>query len=154
MLKADIISPWAVGRFGAERTAEDMQKKMIAPDVAWCDEQKRAYLPVVWPGFSWHNLRAGQAKFEQIPRLKGDFLWRQCLAAKQGGATMVYVAMFDELDEGTAIFKCTSNPPVGESPFLKDAELPSDHYLWLTGQAGRMLRGQLPATPAPPARKR
>jgi hypothetical protein len=152
ILKADIISPWAVGRFGAERSVEDMQKKTIAPDVAWCTEKQRTYLPVVWPGFSWHNLRAGQAKFEQIPRLKGDFLWRQCLAAKQGGATMLYVAMFDELDEGTAIFKCTNTPPVGESPFLHDESLPSDHYLWLTGEAGKMLRGQRPGTPPMPTR--
>lgn len=153
LLKADILSPWAVGRFGSERSADDLQNKAIAPDVAWCRQKNRDYLPVVWPGFSWHNLRAGQAKFDQIPRLKGEFLWRQCLAAKQGGATMLYVAMFDELDEATAIFKTTNTPPVGESPFLKDPELPSDHFLWLTGQAGKMLRGQLPATPTAPVRK-
>jgi len=154
LLKADILSPWAVGRFGADRSADDIQKKSIAPDVAWCGEKKRDYLPVVWPGFSWHNLRAGQAKFEQIPRLKGEFLWRQGVAAKQGGATMLYVAMFDELDEGTAIFKTTNTPPVGESPFLKEDGLASDHYLWLTGQIGKLLRGQLPATPTAPVRKR
>ncbi len=154
LLKADILSPWAVGRFGSERSVEDMQNKAIAPDVAWCAEKKKDYLPVVWPGFSWHNLRAGQAKFDQIPRRKGEFLWQQCLAAKQGGATMLYVAMFDELDEATSIFKTTNNPPVGESPFLKDEGLPSDHYLWLTGQIGQMLRGRIAATPAAPLRQR
>jgi len=27
---------------------------------------------------------------------------------------MIYVAMFDEVNEGTAIFKVTDNPPVGD----------------------------------------
>lgn len=154
LMKADMLSPWAVGRFGADRSVDDMQKKAIAPDVAWCNEKKKDYLPVIWPGFSWYNMRAGQAKFDQIPRLKGEFLWKQALAAKQGGASMIYVAMFDELDEGTAIFKTSNTPPVGESPFLKDEGLPSDHYLWLTGQIAQMLNGKVPATAPAPVRKR
>lgn len=63
------------------------------------------------------------------------------------GAEMVYVAMFDEIDEGTAIFKCAHQVPVGESVFVPlDEEIPSDHYLWLTGQAGRMLRKEIPVS--------
>jgi hypothetical protein len=62
--------------------------------------------------------------------------------------------MFDEIDEGTAIFKCSNNPPVGESKFVTYESLPSDHYLWLTGQIGRLLRDERPTTEAPPERKR
>jgi hypothetical protein len=50
--------------------------------------------------------------------------------------------MFDELDEGTAIFKTTQDPPVGESRFLAEPGVKSDHYLWLTGEIGKMLRGE------------
>ena len=51
--------------------------------------------------------------------------------------------MFDEMDEGTAIFKCTNDPPVGESPFATFEGLPTDHYLWLTGMGGKLLRGEI-----------
>ena len=60
--------------------------------------------------------------------------------------------MFDEMDEGTAIFKCTNDVPVGESQFVTYDGLPSDHYLWLTGQARAMLRGDLPLSAEPPQR--
>ena len=55
---------------------------------------------------------------------------------------MIYVAMFDEIDEGTAIFKCAHTVPVAEgSRFVPlDAEIRSDHYLWLTGKAGELLK--------------
>ena len=58
---------------------------------------------------------------------------------------MLYVAMFDEVNEGTAIFKCTNNPPVGkEVKFVGMDGMPSDHYLWLTGEAAKMLRHEKP----------
>ena len=89
-----------------------------------------------------------------IPRLKGQFLWSQFRAVKQTGAAMVYVAMFDEVDEGTAIFKCSNDPPVGKDvSFLTYEGLPTDYYLRLTGEGGRLLRGELPLdSPLPIAR--
>ena len=58
---------------------------------------------------------------------------------------MIYVAMFDEVDEGTAIFKCTSDvPPGAESKFLGYEGLPSDFYLRLTGMGAKLLRGEIP----------
>ena len=56
---------------------------------------------------------------------------------------MLYVAMFDELDEATAIFKTMNQPPVGDSRFLAEPGLPNDHYLWLTGMLGKLLRGEI-----------
>ena len=58
---------------------------------------------------------------------------------------MIYVAMYDEVDEGTAIMKVSKNPPAGISPFVKFEEgIPSDYYLFLTGYAGQMLKKKIP----------
>jgi hypothetical protein len=149
---ADIVSPWAVGRFNTPDDVRNHAGNTLAGDVAWCRERKLDFLPVVFPGFSWHNMNP-RAKLNQIPRRKGEFLWTQYAAAKKAGATMLYTAMFDELDEGTAIFKCTNQPPVGESRFVDYEGLPSDHYLWLTGQGGRLMRGEIDASKSVPPRE-
>jgi hypothetical protein len=66
---------------------------------------------------------------------------------------MIYQAMFDEVDEGTAIFECTNDPPAGESRFLTYEGLPTDHYLWLTGMGGKLLRGEIEPIDEPPPRE-
>jgi hypothetical protein len=152
LLKADIMSPWTVGRYHTLGLIENHAKKCWAPDISWCQEHGKEYLPVVFPGFSWHNMRP-ESKLNQIPRLKGEFLWRQYVEAKKAGATMIYQAMFDEIDEGTAIFKCTNDPPVGESQFVTFEGLPSDYYLWLTGMGAKMLNRKIEASETIPRRK-
>ena len=143
---ADIVSPWAVGATPTLEAVPDNARKFWVPDLAWCREHGVDYLPVVFPGFSWHNLKDG-APLNQIPRLGGRFLWAQYVAARQAGARMVYQAMFDEVDEGTAIFKCTNTPPPGggQSEFLTYEGLPSDFYLKLVGEGTRLIRGTMPA---------
>jgi hypothetical protein len=134
VFKADIVSPWTVGRYSTPEQAGSYAKKTMAPDLAWCRENGKDYLPVVFPGFSWHNQNP-RSPLNSIPRQGGKFLWSQYAAAKKAGATMVYQAMFDEVDEGTAIYKCTNDVPVGDSEFSTFEGLPSDHYLKLVGTA-------------------
>ncbi len=145
ILKADIVSPWTVGRYTNPEDAGDYAEQTMTPDIAWCKEHGKEFLPVVFPGFSWHNMNR-RSPYDQIPRLQGKFLWKQFAEAKKAGATMVYQAMFDEVNEGTAIFKCTDDPPVGDSKFLTFEGLPSDFYLTLVGKAAKMIRGETPLT--------
>ena len=121
--------------------------------LVWCRDRGLDFLPVAFPGFSWHNLKGAPAVLNDIPRLQGRFFWSQIAAAKQTGANMLYVAMFDEVDEATAIFKCTNEPPVGPNvSFLTNEGLPSDHSLRLTGLAAKVIRSEIPVTPEPPPR--
>lgn len=147
--EADVISPWTVGRYNSPARAAQYATNTLQPDVAWCRERGIDCLPVVFPGFSWHNLQG--APINQIPRRGGQFLWSQFCGAKRAGASMIYVAMFDEIDEGTAIFKCANDVPVGkESTFLSYEGLPSDHYLKLVNKGSQLLRGEIPLTEAMP----
>ncbi|MEP6670590.1 MAG: glycoside hydrolase family 71/99-like protein [Chthoniobacter sp.] len=142
---ADIVSPWTVGRYRSPDDAARYAEKQIKPDLAWCAEHRLDYLPVIFPGFSWRNMYGQNTG--TIPRLRGEFFWRQFRETKNAGANMLYVAMFDEVDEGTAVFKCTNDvPPESEAPFVTYEGLPSDYYLRLTGQGTRMLRGELPTS--------
>lgn len=149
--KADILLPWMVQRFSPLLHHEmDRYRDYLLEDMAWCNENNIDYVPCIYPGFSWHNL----SRFEfpddvkppaSIPRQGGRFYWQQISTTISAGADMLYVAMFDEVNEGTAIFKCTDNPPVSDvAKFIGMDGKPSDHYLWLTGQAGKLLREEIP----------
>ena len=142
---ADIVSPWTVGRYADLGGANKYADTMLGSDAAWCRERKLDYLPVVFPGFSWHNMYGDRPN--QIPRLRGQFLWSQFCSVRRAGISMAYVAMFDEVDEGTAIFKCSNEVPVGhESQFVTFEGLPSDFYLRLVGKGAKLIRGEIPLT--------
>ena len=141
---ADIISPWTVGRYVDPAGAAWYAEHNLQPDLAWCRQRGIDYLPVVFPGFSWHNMNGGP--LNQIPRLQGRFLWSQFSQARRANVSMVYVAMFDEVDEGTAIFKCANEVPTGEkSAFVTYEGLPNDFYLKMVGQGTKLIRGEKPS---------
>ncbi|NDV60348.1 xylosidase [Bacteroides sp. 519] len=148
--KCDIIMPWFVGRYN--ESGYNRHHKSICEDIKWAKANKVDYAPLAFPGFTWKNMKGINST--QIDRNKGNFLWKQLHGALAAGAEMLYVAMFDEIDEGTAIFKCAKKVPVGKSVFVPiDEELQSDHYLWLVGQSGKMLRKEIPLSKKQPERK-
>jgi CubicO group peptidase (beta-lactamase class C family) len=107
------------------------------------------YLPQVYPGFSWDNLKQLPPGKSNIPRLGGDFLWKQFYDAARDGLDAVYVGMFDEVDEGTAIYKVSNIPPP-QAHFVTYDGLPADWYLRLTGEGAKMIRGKIPVQRAIP----
>lgn len=151
--ECDVVMPWFVGRYN--ESAFKSFQPLIRKDLAWARQNGVDYAPLCYPGFSWKNLNAGSEETLFIPRNKGAFLWTQLAYAVEVGAEMIYVAMFDEIDEGTAIFKCAGRVPVREAGTefvpLEDG-VSNDHYLWLVGQAGRMLRGEIPLQRTMPVR--
>ena len=149
--QADIIMPWMVQRFSPLLHHDmDRYRDDIIADMKWCKENNIGYAPCVYPGFSWHNLSTHAFTEDvkpvgSIPRQGGKFYWDLISTAIGTGADMLYVAMFDEVNEGTAIFKCTDNPPVSKIAQFNGMDgRPSDFYLWLTGKAAKMLRGEEP----------
>jgi hypothetical protein len=114
-----------------------------ADDKRECERRGVLWLPVVYPGFSWDNLQRKPAGASLIPRRGGRFLWEQFHELAKLEVDSVYVAMFDEVDEGTAIFKVTSSPPT-QAHFVGYEGLPGDWYLRLVGEGARRLREKRP----------
>ncbi|MBK7580031.1 MAG: xylosidase/arabinosidase [Myxococcales bacterium] len=150
----DVVSPWAVGRYADNAGADNFKQNKIAPDLLVTKAKGIDYLPVVFPGFSWKNLNGGA--LNQIPRKGGAFWWRQVYNAIGAGNDMLYGAMFDEVDEGTAMFKLAAtaaDAPAQGSFVTLDADgqkLPSDWYLRVAGAGSQMLRGEIALTPTLP----
>jgi hypothetical protein len=76
-------------------------------------------------------------------------LWRQVFNSLEARAETIYAAMFDEVDEGTALFNLDTSDrtPVGVKlvPLNgDDCTLPEDWYLRITGKAAQALRSREP----------
>lgn len=144
--KFDAYAPWNVGN-----TQKDSHGVKRAATSYWAEDQRemqshgKVWMPVVYPGFSWDNLQRKPAGSTEIARRRGQFYWEQFVALAKLKSACVYVAMFDEVDEGTAIFKVTDAPPT-QAHFVGTGGVPSDWYLRLTGAGMRMVRGERAVT--------
>jgi len=147
----DVLSPWSVGRFRDDTGADKFIRERVMPDL---EESRRlgiGYMPVIFPGFSWYNLQKGRGEkklaiLNQIPRRCGNFYWRQISGLLAARADMLYAAMFDEVDEGTALFPTETRedrlPKDAKMAFLNQdgCVLADDWYLQITGKAANYLR--------------
>ena len=145
----DSISPWDAGRFRDNAGMDRVRKASWEGDLAELKGLGIGYMPTAFPGFSWDNLRKKPPGTTTIPRRKGEFYWRQFAIFKTLGIRTVFVGMFDEVNEGTAIYKVANQTPAGEN-FVTYEGLPSDYYLRLTAAATRMIRGDAPLSEAIP----
>lgn len=145
----DAYKPWNVGN--TMMSPED--GRLMAATHYWEEDVKEAhkhgmmYMPVIYPGFAWDNLMRAynqpQNVGHSISRRGGAFYWEQFVTATEVKADTIFLAMFDEVDEGTAIFKVTNDPPVN-AYFATYEGKPSDWYLRLAGYGTRMFRGKVP----------
>ncbi len=194
----DAIMPWYVGRFGDINSYntggnEGGFANMVSKDLEWCKKENVLYVPHCHPGSSDLNMHP---YYTRNSRAGGDFYWTQLYNCIRRGCEAIYIAMFDEIDEGTAIYKvlnksdvpsnaadevywvvynprnekmtyvnksgykmsttntvfisygaveaptdgwCRSEKEMGITFEGIDDNLKTDHYLWLTGEARRML---------------
>jgi hypothetical protein len=141
----DMISPWLVGRIGTSADADNFYTNATVPDVADCAAHGIDYQPCVLPG----DVSARQ-------RAHGDFMWRQFYNMVRAGVQGIYISMFDEYNEGNQIAKTAESQAwvPTDSGFLALDEdgtaCSADYYLRLTGDGGRMLKGQIALTATRP----
>jgi hypothetical protein len=139
----NMLSAWAVGRL-----MDKNYQPWIAGDYAFCKSHGIDYQPCAYPGTSFFN--SNHSRKNLIPRNHGEFMWSQFVTMRQVGVESVYIAMFDELNEATSIFKCAEDAsmmPAGNWFLPLDADgvhVSSDFYLRLTKDAGMMIKKQTP----------
>ncbi|MFF3350130.1 discoidin domain-containing protein [Streptomyces sp. NPDC002779] len=143
----DMLSPWMVGRIGNVSDADNFYNVATVPDLAECGALGIDYQPCVLPGGVTERQRA-----------HGDFMWRQFYNMGRAGVPSVYISMFDEYNEGNQIAKTAESQawiPAGSGFLGLDEDgtaCSADYYLRLTGDGGRMLKGEAPVTPVRPTR--
>ncbi|MFE0462948.1 xylosidase [Kitasatospora sp. NPDC058965] len=140
-----MLSPWMVGGISTVADSDSLYKNVNVPDQAECNAHGIDYQPCVMPG----NLLARQ-------RAHGDFMWRQFYNMVRVGAQGIYISMFDEYNEGNQIAKTAESQawtPTNSGFLALDEDgtaCSSDYYLRLTGDGGRMLKGQIALTATRP----
>ncbi|MCU0858657.1 MAG: carbohydrate binding domain-containing protein, partial [Pontiellaceae bacterium] len=154
---ANMISPWTVGAFTNIAGANSYANQM-ASEQTLLNNRGQDFQPVVFAGFSWANWK--DSPQNKIPRYHGDFMWSQFYNIRNKNIPNVYVAMFDEYDEATAIAKAAENSgmkPTNQWFLTLDADgvaCSSDYYLRLTGDGGRMVKNQTGRTSVHPTSHR
>lgn len=132
--------PWYVGRY--DNSNYDSFKSRINDDLAWCEDEANyredgkpvVYAPHCFPGGSALNMQPQYGMINGVNgteinpesrrgdggRYRGEFFWKQLYHIISSGCPAVYVAMFDEIDEGTAIYKCVNISKVPSNVAEKD----------------------------------
>ena len=141
----NMISPWMIGRIGNVNDADNFYANVNTPDQAYCNNHGIDYQPCVLPG-----------DLQEHQRAHGDFMWRQFYNMVRVGAQGIYISMFDEYNEGNQIAKTAENAafiPAGSNFVTLDEDgvaCSADYYLRLTGDGGKMLKGQIGLTATRP----
>ena len=141
----NIVMPWTIRSYD-ENTFSNYEES-VRQGMNWCRAEGVDYAPMAFPGFSKVNMNNDS---QQIPRNGGSFFWSQLSGYIDKGAKRLYIATFDDMNDGTAIFKCATKAPEGVSYIESDEGLQNDFYLHWTGQAAKALRGKIQLTQMQP----
>jgi hypothetical protein len=146
----NMIMAWMVGK-----TAASNWPNLYTTDLTYCNAHNLDYQADMYPGFSFNNTTASDPK-NQIPRTHGDFMWSQFAGGYQAGIQSVYISMFDEMNEGTAVLNLAEDSggiPASKSFVTLDADgthVSSDFYLRLINDGAKMIKKQIAYTTTHP----
>jgi Ricin-type beta-trefoil lectin domain-like len=146
------LQPWSVGRVIKDpATGYKIQNTTLwAGDMEKCKANNVMFIPVINSGTHIAGPPPIPPAVPVVPRRSGNYLWEQFVAAsKTGTINSAFIAMFDEINEGTQIMKIENNPPT-QAPFLTYDGATSDYYLRLVGVGAKMLKNHTPITPTIP----
>jgi hypothetical protein len=147
--RLDMISPWRT--IFADPYDPQVIGRMIG-DLSYCDQLGIDYNPVISPGASASHMRSDPNLRNWKPRDGGNFIWQQAYEVCRRGSKFLYMAMFDEIDEGTAMYKLSRTAddcPVGADQVPLDIDgynLPEDWYLRVGREIQKMFDGTIPLT--------
>ncbi|MCU0779397.1 MAG: glycoside hydrolase family 71/99-like protein, partial [Akkermansiaceae bacterium] len=116
-------------------------------EVSFFNNRGQDYYPHIWPGFSWAHLKKQPANppTQYTDRNGGQFYWDKGRTWINAGADRLFIGMFDEYDEGTAIMPMTDDPPPPYTEwgrFVTNEGKPSDWWMMLSDELKRMMWGQ------------
>jgi hypothetical protein len=152
LMKMTALQPWSVGRrlVDPKTGYEVPNTTKWAADIAKCKANNVVFIPVINAGTNIAGPPPMPPKLPIVPRRMGNYLWEQFVAASKTKAiNSVFVAMFDEINEGTQIMKVTNYPPA-QFPFLTYNGATSDYYLRLVGIGGKTLKRRMLIPPVIP----
>jgi hypothetical protein len=152
LMRMQGLQPWSVGRRAKDpATGYSIQNTSEwAGDIEKCKANNVMFMPVFNSGTHIAGPPPTPPAGPVVPRRTGNYLWEQFVtASKTGVITSAFVAMFDEVNEGTQIMKIETRPPV-QAPFLTYDGATGDYYLRLVGAGAKMLREHTPITPIIP----
>jgi hypothetical protein len=143
--RLDAFVPWNPGHLG---TSGGVVKAAVSTWQRDINTYPNKWIPTIFPGFSDVN-RGGNV----TPRRRGAFLWEQykALAALTPNpnapkANTVFLAMFDEFNEGTGIMPASVQLPAGSNLINYDEgvspSLPTTSYMQWVGWGQYYLKTQ------------
>lgn len=142
LMRMQGLQPWSVGRRIKDSTTgiQTQNTSNWEGDIEKCNANHVLFMPVFNSGTHVAGPPPTPPAGPTVPRRMGNYLWEQFVRASQiGGISSVFVAMFDEINEGTQILKIDIHPPVN-APFLTYDGATSDYYLRLVGVGARLLK--------------
>lgn len=133
---ADMIQPWTVGAYGNDNYQDFHDGRQAVEDTNALRDLGIESSIVVWPGGSSSNANPSEA-FDHFPRFNGSFYQKQLDGAVDLKPSFIFGAMFDEVNEGTAIYPVLRNSelPTNQRFLGIDDDMEPDTYIKMAGDA-------------------